>query len=46
MIELLIAAVSAAAGGFAVAARMKGKKTWREVGAIVFGGGGPGDPDQ
>ena len=38
---VLMLASAAGAGGW-VASRLKGERTWREAGAVIFGGGGPG----
>lgn len=46
MIEILLMLASAAGAGGYVAWRLKGSRTWREVGAVIFGGGpsGPRPP--
>lgn len=43
MLELILFLCGAAAGAGAVAYRMKGSRTWREMGAEILGGG-PGNP--
>lgn len=47
MIDILLmglgAAVAAGAGGVFVAWRLKGERSWREVGVVILGGG-PGNP--
>lgn len=36
---LILMALSAAGAGGFVAWRLKGDRTWREAGAVIFGGG-------
>jgi hypothetical protein len=43
MLELILILVGAAAGGGAVAYRLKGSRTWRELGADILRGGGGGE---
>lgn len=43
MFELLMFIAGAAGGGGWVAYRLKGGRTWREVGAVILGGG-PANP--
>lgn len=42
MIEIVIALIGALVGGGVVAYRLRGDRTWSEVGrAVIAGGGGP-----
>lgn len=43
MIELLLILAGVAAGGSVVAWRLKGSRTWRELGADILRGGGSGE---
>lgn len=43
MLELILILGGAVAGGYAVAYRLKGSRTWREIGADILRGGGGGE---
>lgn len=40
---LILMALSAGGAGGFVAYRLKGSRTWREVGAVILRGGGPAE---